>query len=186
MTPGVAVVVDASVARAAGGAGATHGASSACRDVLLALRDADLRVAMSPPLHDEWRRHVSRFTRKWLASMYARRRVLKLTPDPFAPLHAACAELPEGRSRRAIEKDLHLVDAAFAADRRVLSNDGALRHDLQGLATRVTTLRRLLWGDPTEGGCIAWVRAGTPDEPRHRLHAAVPRTTRHPARAARR
>lgn len=185
MTSAVAVVVDASVARAAGGTDASQASSCACRDVLLALREADLRLAMSPPLDDEWRRHASRFTRKWLVGMYARRRVLRLTPDPFAPLHAACAALPEGRSRRAIEKDLHLIDAAFAADRRVLSNDNEVRADLRELASRLTALRRLLWADPTEGGCIAWVGAGMPDAQRYHLHAAAMRAPRRPRRRRR-
>lgn len=182
---GLAVVVDASVARAAGGAGAAHSAACACRDALEALRLAGLRVAFSPPLHDEWRRHKSAFARKWLASMYARRRVSKMTPAPFEPLRAACASLEERKLQRAIEKDAHLVDAAFAADRRVLSSDAEVQRALQMLAEQVVDLQHMLWGDPATDGCVACVRAGTPDVPRYRLRPARPRAGGR-ARSARR
>lgn len=185
MTPAVAVVVDASVARAAGGADASDPVSCACRDVLMALRAAKLRLAMSGALHDEWHRHASAFTRKWLVSMHARRRVQSLTPTPCKPLHAACAQLPPGRSRRAVEKDLHLVDTAFAADRRVVSRDDAVRCELLALAERVTPLRRLLWGDPLDHDCLAWVCAGTPDVARYRLRPGTNRGEAERARAAR-
>lgn len=172
MMPRRAVVVDASIARSAGVAGASDPVSSACRDVLLTLLGTPLTLAMSTALDDEWRRHVSRFTRKWLVSMHARRRVRRLAPEPFLPLRQAWAVLPDGPRRRLLEKDAHLVDAAFAADRRVLSRDDEVRDELPQLAVRAEELGGLLWGNPVTPGCVEWVRAAMPEQASFRVAPA--------------
>src|SRR3712207_5775264 len=70
------IVTDADVARAAGGADARHPSARACRDFLMRMLQICHRCAMTPELLDEWRRHQSRYARRWLTQMFARKKVV--------------------------------------------------------------------------------------------------------------
>src|SRR5437660_6190664 len=82
------LVVDASVARAAGGEGATHPLSRQCRDCLLAMLHICHRIVMTAEIGAEWKRHRSRFAMTWLTSMEARRKVWR----PAAPADTTLLE----------------------------------------------------------------------------------------------
>jgi len=81
---GYAIVVDVSVAFAAGDSGKPQ--PQACRQVLTAIRDHDHRVAMSPDVFDEWmkltkskagtpRSYASIIAIQWLKDMRSSGRV---------------------------------------------------------------------------------------------------------------
>ena len=57
------LVIDASVARAAGGEDATFPISVYCRDFLQAVLDISHRVVMTPDIRDEWNKHQSKSAR---------------------------------------------------------------------------------------------------------------------------
>ncbi|MDQ3917497.1 MAG: hypothetical protein M3348_03395, partial [Acidobacteriota bacterium] len=77
------LVVDASVAGAAGGRTATADAPKRCRDFLSVLRDETrCHVVMSPTLRGEWEEHMSGFTRVWLRNMTQRGRVIAREIEP--------------------------------------------------------------------------------------------------------
>jgi hypothetical protein len=161
-----ALVVDTSVARSAGGRNATHARSVACRDALEIMRKSRLSAVVSPALLDEYDRqeHISKFFVKWLAAMRSKGQIV--TVDP--PLHkgtraAAQRHLPE-HTHAAVEKDLHLVSAALAADRRVLSDDDAMRGYPTILAENLRALRAVHWANPEVAGCHDWLGRGAPDE----------------------
>ncbi|MGA9382780.1 MAG: hypothetical protein WBV73_28800 [Phormidium sp.] len=63
------LVIDASVARAAGGESAKSPTSKYCRDFLLAVLDISHRVVMTPDIRKEWDKHQSSFARTWLRTI---------------------------------------------------------------------------------------------------------------------
>jgi predicted nucleic acid-binding protein len=141
------LVVDASVVRSAGES--EHPQSSACRRCLLAIRDICHRVAVTPDIREEWRRHMSRFSRTWRHSMAARRKPL---------VHVAPAHVPidmttySDAARAAIKKDLCLLEAALAADRVIVTRDDSLREALSGRPDGMVLLQSVRWINPVTDG----------------------------------
>ena len=101
------LVIDASVARAAGGDDSSADIAVACTSALREVMDAGLSAAMSEPLFEEWGRHSSVFARKWLVQMFSRKRVHRpaIVPEEAA-LRRVLPTLSDAGIRRAIEKDL--------------------------------------------------------------------------------
>lgn len=162
------LVIDPSIARAAGGVDAVFPTSKICRDTLSEVLTIGHQLVMTTDLRDEWRRHQSRFARTWLVSMYARRKVH--TADDVSRNESLrlglirTAELAVQRA--AILKDCHLVEAALATDRAILSLDERMRALLHRAAASVEDLQQVAWVNPTNAaeGCSEWLHAGAEPE----------------------
>jgi hypothetical protein len=155
------LVIDASVARAAGQAGSRSSPSAPCREFLLDVLNICHRAVMSPKLRDEWRRNASRFARKWHKQMTARRKIINLGCEPDQEVEKLmhkhrCSD----RERAALMKDLHLIEAALAADEIVISLDGKAREQFARAAKSILVLRAIAWIDPCDEFTLAWLRAG--------------------------
>jgi hypothetical protein len=137
------LVVDASVARAAGNS--EHPISSACRQILTDILEICHSVALNPELRQEWNHHQSRFTRKWRASMAARRKPLH--DISTAPCGLDLDRFDE-KNRAAIEKDLHLLELALATDKEIITLDTALSIALKSQSSGVRLHDRISWIDP--------------------------------------
>ena len=63
-------------------------------------------------------------------------------------------------------KDAHLVEVAWATDRRVASLDERVRGHLAALCPHLASLGELLWVNPATGAeqPCDWVRNGLPDD----------------------
>lgn len=142
------IVVDADVARAAGET--EHPVSSNARTVLRAIQDAKLKIAHDHALKQEWDKHASSFSRKWLASMVSHGKLLyvKATPAASAALIEA-GSLGE-KDRQIANKDQHIVDLALATDRFIASNDTTARTVFATLAQQTPLLNQVYWMVPTE------------------------------------
>jgi len=137
------LVVDASVMRSAGET--EHPISSSCRRCLETIRCICHRVAVTPGIRDEYKRHMSRFSRKWQRSMAARRKPLTtVTPATVTIALVAYQEA----DREAIEKDLCLLEAALAADRVIVTRDDALQNALAKRPDGTALLRSIRWINP--------------------------------------
>jgi len=143
--PSRLLVVDTSVARAAGET--DHPTSSACRQLLLDILVICHRVAACDEMRAEWRRNASRFTRKWMRSMAARKKPLRSIATDAVPLQL---ERFEDAHREAIEKDLFLLEIAIAADGIVVTLDTSLRRALDTTEEGRRLSKRLVWIDPVE------------------------------------
>lgn len=174
---GYAIVVDASVARAAGGPAADDPISILCRDALMAMRDVAHRVVMSQPIRAEWNRHRSRFAFTWLTEMQSRRRVLQLNDPVNNELHAQIKQAVAPNAVARVMKDVPLVEAALASDRRILSLNENERKHFQAAArhsnpaARIVSLEDILWVNPglEEEKAPHWLLADAPDESHRRL-----------------
>ncbi len=114
------LVVDASVAGAAGET--DHPTSKSCREVLLNIREVCHRIIMTPLLLAEWKRHESRFARKWRRSMVARRKVRNLKHLCFK-LPATDVTCLNDEENQSLRKDAHLFEGAFEGDGIIISLD---------------------------------------------------------------
>lgn len=170
------IVVDASVAKAAGAGRPDAGPPSpACVRALDAIaKHPSLRVATSWALKQEWDRHGRAYASKWLATQLSRKRVHieRTTWEGEVGLIDAAQDLP-GRGGEAVAKDAHLVGLAMLTDRRVLSLDDQQRGLLEALAPRLPALTTLHWASPKAPETLPWLDSGAPEDPAIQIHPTL-------------
>jgi hypothetical protein len=130
------------------------------------------RVVFSPEISAEWRRHERAFARGWRTRMIASGRVefiKDVRSDELRERLAAAA--PSSPARRAIAKDAHLVEAAVATDRIIVSLDEEVRGHLCGVCPQVSEVREILWANPAreEEGVPSWLERGARVEKKRKL-----------------
>lgn len=142
------LVVDACVAMAAG---ATEGRAGQCRRFLLEMYGGLLLFVLSPAIRKEWDEHQSSFARSWRVRMYGRRLVRSINPPCDTQRRAAWSKVHSGaRAQEALLKDAHLLEAAIATDRIVVSCDKTARQ-LYGLSAQTAPeLKQVVWLDPDD------------------------------------
>lgn len=165
-----AIVIDACIAKSAGKT--DHPISKSCRDFLENTLRICHRVVTTPASIKEWKKHQSRFSLTWLASMTSKGKVIRLSTTDMPSLEKEIEDLPfTDKSLRAILKDLHLVEAALATDNVVASMDDIARNLFHQAAKPVKELRKVTWVNPTketEQG-INWLKSGARPEKKRRL-----------------
>ena len=159
-----AYVIDASVARAAGERVTHDVISSTCRKVLSAVLDTRSHCECSDQLSLEWKTHASRFARKWRTSMHARRLWSSVECADMPGFRKAVQAL-SGNRGSPLAKDAHLIEAAWAGSRRIISLDAEARRGFSALAATVESLGEIAWSDPRAHAAVDWVRANGPLEP---------------------
>ena len=163
------LVVDASVAGAAGGKTATAPTSTRCRDFLLTLqRETECCVVMHGQLRDERERHRSLFARTWLTAMASRRRVVfgDVQPSNRMRREILRAAATKPTEVDALEKDFHLIEAAIANDRTVVSLDEIVRKLFKAAAQSVEAIRKVVWINPVKPAeeAVEWLKGGAKTE----------------------
>lgn len=123
---------------------------------------------MPPGLKDEWDRHQSLFASRWLTAMVSRRRVSFEDAPVAARMRREIerAAAPNAQGLRALRKDFHLVEAAIAADRTVVSLDEAVRELFRTAAATVAAIQKVVWVNPsrTAENPLGWLRDGARPE----------------------
>ena len=74
------LVIDASVAQAAGNR--NHSTSQFCTHFLREVYDICHRIVWCPEIEDEWARHETRFTKRWLTEMKSRGKLVAVDCPP--------------------------------------------------------------------------------------------------------
>jgi len=143
------LVIDASVASAAGST--MKPTSRRCREFLKAVLRISHQAAMTPLLRAEWSNHQSLFAARWLADMTSKAKVEAIAHVRNEDLRA------EAPGTVSAQKDLHLVEAALATDKIVISLDNRARPELA-----VPAAAEVMWVHPVdEGGhVIYWLKNG--------------------------
>lgn len=152
------LVVDSTVLHACGGKVAAHPTSKRCRDALETIRRFCHRIIMTDELGTEWKRHRSNFAATWLATMWGMKKVERNRSDPIG-LDTAAIDEP---ARQIALKDLHLVEAALATDRIIVSLDKTARNVFAELSHQLLELSDIIWVDPSDGSLSDWLTGGTP------------------------
>jgi len=107
----------------------------------------------------------------------------KKVADPQVPQDEPLRERiaaagPHQIAADAMQKDVHLIEAALATDRIVISLDDTVRRLFAGASVNIRELRPVVWANPaTEGEeLLNWIKAGAKDEKERRLgHARTAR-----------
>lgn len=145
-------VIDASVASSAGISGDPQ--AKACRDVLTAIINICHRIIITKAIVKEWDDHQSSFFKKWRIDMLRKKGTQgksKIVFDrPPAKVTIVDADFEAGELA-AVKKDIHLVEAAIAADRIIISRDYTVRDILNKTPERLELCRGVKWIDPLDG-----------------------------------
>jgi hypothetical protein len=112
----VHVVVDASVARAAGES--DRGRSKACREVLDQISANAVRSVFCKALMIEWRKHSGNYATKWLKTMVSRKNFVIVSGTEHTEIAGRLQDCQFSESNlRAAKKDFHLIDSAMSTGR---------------------------------------------------------------------
>jgi hypothetical protein len=163
----VALVIDASVARAAGGEGANFPVSKYTRDCFKEVLANGHLLVLSPEIREEWNRHQSSFARQWRLSMVARRRVRQIESPRNDQLRLRIERASRSTAEwNTVEKDCILVEAAMVCDNVILSLDDTARDLLVICGAKVGEIRTIMWANPANTGelIIEWICAGCETE----------------------
>lgn len=139
-------VVDTDVARASGFS--EHPISGNCRHFLEFIRGSGFKIIFNQELLTEWKEHRSIFSRKWLASMFASKRVIRIEDSYcFRSKIQSCPGLNE-REKQVADKDCHLINASFNNGKSIASGDNNARNAFRKIASCYTDIYSILWVDP--------------------------------------
>lgn len=159
-------VIDASVAQAASGSGSSNAhPGKHCRESLIKILGDCYRIAMTYEVFEEWKRHESQFARQWRLGMVARK---KLCVSRIADETGMASRLSDtttsGNEKDAIRKDCHLILAALAADKCIVSLDTQARTLFVTAATTVAEIAEIDWIDPANQFTefVNWLDDGAP------------------------
>lgn len=172
------LVVDASIARAAGQPASRDPTASICRKLLLVLLEVCHRVVMTSDLKAEWQRNASRFALTWRRQMCSRKKLVSLGEQRDSAFRIALQEAAAGEFNwAAMLRDAHLIEAARAADRTVISLDEAARRLFLQASSGVAELGTVCWVNPAgaDVDVLVWLEGGAEWREELRL---VPRTGR--------
>lgn len=117
------LVVDASILSSAG---VKEGYSAACMSLLNAVLTICHRAVITQDILEEWNKHQSILAKKWRASMVGRRKLIKLDHvdrnffDDQVTEHVPASDV---KKKRELLKDIHLLAAAYEADKLLLTAD---------------------------------------------------------------
>ncbi len=166
------LVIDADVARAAGGKDSVHPTGQRCRDFLISVRGNGLVLVMTPEIHEEWSKHESSFSRKWRRWMVGGKQYVYVKPTaPGVPLNRLQSDRFTKNQMAAMAKDRRLVEAAIETDDTVASSDNIVRELFTWACDQVEELREIVWVNPDkpEEEPIAWLELGAPADKRRKL-----------------
>ena len=168
------LVVDASVAGAAGGKKATDPVSIHCTEFLETFRDeCQHHIVMTSDISEEWDKHQSNFATTWLKSMIAKKRFDYVKPAVNKALSDKIEDTaPHENQLEVMRKDFRLLEAALATDQTIISLDETIRRHFTRAAQRVGEIRDIVWVNPDHTEAeqpLPWLRDGAPPEAHRKL-----------------
>lgn len=124
-------------------------------------------MALTPAIREEWRRHQSKFARRWRLAMYAKKKIVFLQGGEDPGLEARILRTSRNdEQRQAMLKDVPLIQAALQADYIVISRDENARALFQ-----IRELSAITWVNPVSAPerILEWLREGAPSVDEWRL-----------------
>lgn len=123
------------------------------------------RAVVTPSILAEWDRHQSTYFRHWRAAMHKKSKLLAVPADRRPKLRARILEANFGTAQRApAEKDVHLVEAALAADKIVCSLESEAPELFARVAERYEPISEVAWANPGShaDALRSWLEEGAP------------------------
>ena len=168
------MVIDASVARSSGGEDAVFPTSKNCRDFLKAVLEICHHVVLTPEIREEWYKHKSNFARRWLVSMFARKKAELIDSSEDRMLRSKIDQASQNeKARAAMLKDVHLLEAALVTDEIVVALDETVRALFIEAAVSVGEIRNIVWINPDRADeePLPWLEGGAKSDKERRLGA---------------
>lgn len=156
-------MVDASIAKAAGGEGAVFPLSKHCRDFMTDMMEICHKIVMTEAIFEEWKKHESRFARTWRMRMIARRKLVQLAGVSDVDIKNEIDDLAASpRDRAAMKKDALLIAAALETDGLVASTDDTARELFRQACKNIARLGPVIWVNPANDyeAVTLWMRRG--------------------------
>lgn len=166
------IVIDASIAQAAGSEEVTYPTSVNCRNFLNHVLDCQHQMVLTSELGEEWKRHRTRFTRKWLKWMDGRKLVFRPTvkTDPALKkrIIACCTDK---WMRDDVLKDYRLLEGALCTDHTISSLDDKIRRYFAAIGKSVKPVAAIVWVNPDKDdeAPITWLKNGACNEAKRLL-----------------
>ena len=157
------IVVDASIARAAGGEDAVFPQSKHCRDFLRGMLEICHKIVMTEQIYEEWKKHESNFARTWRIGMIARRKLVDLGDVSDVDIIDEFDDLAVSRKDcAAMKKGALLIAAALVVDGLVASSDDTVRKLFSQACKNIARLGPIIWVNPaTDYEAVSqWMRRG--------------------------
>lgn len=168
----ICIVIDADIAHAAGGEDAAHLTSQRCRDTLKTVRVAGHNLTMTPEIIREWNDHQSGFARLWRVQMESEDRICSpnVVTD-IALLNKIEHTAADAGVLRALRKDFHLIEAALATNKTVISLEHRARLHFRNACHAVEEICTVVWVNPNilEEDCLTWLTNGAEPEEQRQL-----------------
>lgn len=172
----VCLVIDTSIAQAAGGFRSEHPIGTMCREVLSRVLGICHRMAFGERMKEEWNRHQSLFARTWLVKMMSMNKLVPVDDEPLADHLETIQRYADDPGLVAVmTKDAHLLAAALRTGKRILSLDDKIRNHCGGKLRVHDHVMALAWVNPTipDEDAIGWLNEGAPMDV-HRTLERVP------------
>ena len=154
------LVIDASIAYAAGTIFSLDPRASSCRDLLEIIGRKSYKIVMYKELLDEWTSESSPFAQEWLVKMVtAKHRVIEILLPDREDLHEKVRDhAPGHRKAFEMEEDLHLIKAALVTDRTILSCDKEAQTLFAKLTKHAEELKPIVWMDADDTYTKDWIQ----------------------------
>ncbi len=153
---GKQLVIDASVARAAGG-------TSSCKNFLKEVRRRNYHIIMSPYIKEEWEHQESRFSVIWRGQMLSEGK-LRITPIEIKIELRSDIErvAPSQECKETMLKDTPLIEAALETDKIIISLDERVRKLFAHVSKHIYVIKIVIWVNPDRESeePIHWLRRG--------------------------
>lgn len=177
-SPKPRIVIDASIARAAGDA-SMHPVSKNCREILQAIDNGKIIIITANELTEEWKKHQSRYFKTWLVSMVAKRRFEYISESIRDDIFRTCitSNAENQKCADAMEKDAHLIEIALQAGKRVVALDEIVRALFKEMSNHHHPVKEIMWANPTQenDSTHEWALKGAPIE-KSRKFGYTPKT----------
>jgi len=129
---------------------------------------------MTPEIAEEWDKHQNKFALSWRTNMkrhgklseprYTQKDELRENIEKFAKTE---------QEREKMLKDVHLLEAALATDKIVISLDDEARRLYSKISADVDEIREITWRNPTDKDIISWLKRGATPDRKHWLGSTL-------------
>lgn len=140
------LIIDADIARCV--SEKEFPVSTNSRKLLKIMLDNRLVFVKNSQLHEEWKKHASRYAKTWLISMISRRLVQVVHDDDYFSNLIEEMELSD-KEKAAGKKDCHLISAATISNAIIASNDAIAFNVFQKASSINGKFGGLYWISPT-------------------------------------
>lgn len=142
-------IIDADIARSAGET--NHPLSKNSRNFLKQIQRLKKKIIFNQKLKLEWDKHSSLFTKRWLASMIARR-LIDYSESPINFSNIIVKSNISLKEKRIANKDLHLIELALNCDKAIASGDDEAKFIFVKITRNNFLLNNVVWINPKKDG----------------------------------